>query len=68
MLMQNIAANTLLKRKTGVNTASIFASVNILKSDEYTDDMFAQILTGVLAFFTLIMYVVPVYRTTYRIV
>lgn len=34
----------------------------------YTEDDFSRILSGVLSFFFLIMYVPPMYRTAYRIV
>ena len=34
----------------------------------YTEDDFGRIIEGVLVFFLIIMYVPPVYRTTYRIV
>lgn len=38
------------------------------KLPAYTEDDFARLLTGVLTFFFLIMYVPPMYRTAYRIV
>jgi len=34
----------------------------------FVDDEFAALLTGVLSFFMIVMYVPPMYRTTYRIV
>ena len=38
-----------------------------MRLPDYEQDDFAELLTGVLAFFILIMYVPPIYRTAYRI-
>ena len=65
--MQNWVANTILKKRTGVETASIVSMVTPIRLPEYEQDDFAELLTGVLAFFILIMYVPPIYRTAYRI-
>ena len=66
--MQNWVANTILKRKTGVADAAIVAMAVPSRLPPYTDDEFGQFLTGTLSFFMIIMFVPPVYRTTYRIV
>ena len=66
--MQNWVANTILKRKTGNAEASIVSMVIPSRLPPFTDDEFAQLLTGVLSFFMIIMYVPPLYRTAYRIV
>ena len=66
--MQNWVANTILKRKTGVSDASIVAMAVPSRLPPYTEDEFGQFLTGTLSFFMVIMFVPPVYRTTYRIV
>ena len=68
MHMQNWVANTILKRKTGNAEASIVSMVIPSRLPPFTDDEFAQLLTGVLSFFMIIMYVPPLYRTAYRIV
>ena len=66
--LQNWVANTILKRKTGVNTASIVTMAVPSKLPPYIEDDFTRLLTGVFSFFMLIMYVPPIYRTAYRIV
>ena len=66
--MQNWVANTILKRSTGVSTASIVAMTVPTRLPPYIEDEFGQPIEGVLTFFLIIMYVPPVYRTTYRIV
>ena len=66
--MQNWVANTILKRKTGVNTASIVAMNIPMKIPPYTTDEFGEVLSSMFALIIIIMYVFPVYRTTYRIV
>ena len=66
--MQNWVANTILKKKTGVETASIVAMAVPTKLPPYVDDEFSMLLTGVLSFFLLVMYVPPMYRTSFRIV
>ena len=66
--MQNWVANTILKRKTGVATASIVAMAVPSRLPPYSTDDFAQLLNSVLSYFFLIMFVPPMYRTSYRIV
>ena len=66
--MQNWVANTILKRKTGVDTASIVTMTVPTKLPPFVEDDFGQLLKAVLAFFLVIMYVPPIYRTAYRIV
>lgn len=66
--MQNWVANTILKRSTGVDSASIVTMAVPARLPAYTEDDFSRLLTGVLSFFFLIMYVPPIYRTSYRIV
>lgn len=66
--MQNWVANTILKRRTGVDDATIVAMAVPSRLPPYVDDEFGQFLTGTLSFFMVIMFVPPVYRTAYRIV
>lgn len=66
--MQNWVANTILKRKTGIPTASIVAMTVPARLPPYTEDEFGRVIEGVLTFIMIIMFVPPVYRTTYRIV
>jgi len=61
-------ANTILKRQTGVDTASIVTMIVPTKMPPYVEDDFGQVLNGVFKFFLLIMFIPAVYRTTYRIV
>ena len=66
--LQNWVANTILKRKTGIDTASIVAMAIPSKLPPYTVDDFGQLINGILAFSLFIMYIPPLFRTTYRIV
>lgn len=66
--MQNWVANTILKRKTGIDTASIVTMAVPTKLPPFVEDDFGRLLSAVLAFFLVIMYVPPIYRTAYRIV
>ena len=67
-LLQNWVANTILKRNTGKDEASIVTMVVPSKLPPYVIDDFGQLITGVLAFCLFIMYIPPIFRTTYRIV
>ena len=66
--LQNWVANLILKRTTGKNDASIMAMMVPMRMPPWKRDDFAALLQGLLAFFVLVMYVPPVYRTVYRIV
>ena len=66
--MQNWVANTILKRKTGIPTASIVAMTVPARLPPYTEDEFGRFIEGVLTFFLIIMLIPILYRTTYRIV
>ena len=66
--MQNWVANTILKRKTGVDTASIVAMTVPFRIPPIISDDFHHLIEGITAWFVLIMFVPPVYRTVYRIV
>ena len=66
--LQNWVANTILKRSTGNPDASIVAMLVPMRMPPWQKDNFAALLTGLLAFFVLVMYIPPVYRTVYRIV
>lgn len=66
--LQNWVANIILKRSTGKDDASIMAMMVPMRMPPWKRDDFAALLSGLLAFFVLVMYVPPVYRTVYRIV
>ena len=66
--LQNWVANTILKRTTENPDASIMAMMVPMRMPPWQRDDFAALLTGLLAFFILVMYIPPVYRTVYRIV
>ena len=51
-----------------MSTASIVTVAVPARLPTYTEDDFDKILIRVLSFFIIIMFVPPVYRTTYRIV
>ncbi len=67
-MLQNWVANTILKRKTGIDTASIVTMTVPSRLPPYVVDDFGQLITGVLSFCMFIMYIPPIFRTTYRIV
>lgn len=67
-LLQNWVANTILKRNTGKDEASIVTMVVPSRLPPYVIDDFGRLITGVLAFCLFIMYIPPIFRTTYRIV
>ena len=66
--MQNWVANIILKRTTREPNASIMAMIVPMRMPPWQRDDFATVLTGLLPFFVMIMYIPPVYRTVYRIV
>ena len=67
-LLQNWVANTILKRSTGLQDASIVAMVVPSRLPPYVVDDFGQVITGMLSFCLYLMFIPPVFRTTYRIV
>jgi len=67
-MLQNWVANTILKRKTGLDNASIVTMTVPSRLPPYIIDDFGQLITGVLSFCMFIMYIPPIFRTTYRIV
>lgn len=67
-LMQNWVANTILKRKSGLDDASIVAMVVPSRLPPYIIDEFGQLITQALAFCLFIIFIPPIFRTTYRIV
>ena len=66
--LQNWAANAVLKRSTKKPDASIMAMLVPMRMPPWQNDVFALLLTGLYAFFLVVMYIPPVYRTVYRIV
>lgn len=66
--MQNWVANTILKRITGKRNASILAMTVPTRMPDSERDDFASISRGVLAFFVVVIYILPLYRTVYRMV
>jgi hypothetical protein len=60
--MQNWVANTILRVKTGVPNATIALTLVPGKTDGYISDSFSQIMSGMLPFFMLLIYILPVYR------
>ena len=66
--MQNWVANTILKRVTGVDEASIIAMTIPQESPVAEFDLYALLIAEVLPIFLLAVFVVPLFRTEYRIV
>jgi hypothetical protein len=66
--MQNWVANAILKRKTGVDDASIATVMTPFPIEPVMTDAFATILSKALDFFMLLMYIPVMYRTVYRVV
>jgi ATP-binding cassette, subfamily A (ABC1), member 3 len=66
--MQNWVANAILKRKTGVEDASIVTVMTPFPIQPIISDNFARVLNGSLNFFMLLMYIPAIYRTVYRVV
>ena len=65
--MNNLAANTILKRKT-INSAQIVAMITPTKITTVSVDPFKVLLEMSLTLFFLLMYIPLIYRTVYRIV
>ena len=67
-MLQNWVANTILKRRSGKEDASIVTMVVPSRLPPYIIDDFGQLIAGLFAFCMMIIYITPVFRTTYRIV
>jgi hypothetical protein len=66
--MQNLVANTVLRRVTDVATAQIITVIMPEKSNVKEVDSFAIFLESALTLFILLMYVPVLFRSVYRIV
>ena len=66
--MQNWVANTILKRKTGKDDASIVAMTIPQESKISEFDLYAVLIAEVLPLFLLAIFVFPLFRTVYRVV
>ena len=66
--MQNWVANTILKRKTGKDDASIVAMTIPQESKINEFDLYAILIAEVLPLFLLAIFVFPLFRTVYRVV
>jgi hypothetical protein len=66
--MQNLAANTLLKRKTNIGNAQITALILPVEQKESMIDPFAIFLESGLILFTLLMYVPIIFRMVHQVV
>ena len=60
--MQNWVANSVLRAKTNNTNASIAFTLVPEKTDSYIKDDFEAIMSGMLPFFMLLVYILPVYR------
>ncbi|CDW85159.1 abc transporter family protein [Stylonychia lemnae] len=66
--MQNWIANIVLREKSGKQNATIAMSIVPFKADEYIKDDYGTVLSVVLAYYLLLMYIIPVYRLIQKIV
>jgi len=68
ILLQNWVANTILKRQTGKEDASIVTMVVPSRLPPYRIDDYGRLITAVFSFCLFIIFIPPLFRTTYRIV
>ena len=68
ILLQNWVANTILKRQTGKDDASIVTMVVPSRLPPYRIDDYGRLITAVFSFCLFIIFIPPLFRTTYRIV
>jgi len=66
--MQNLVANTILKRATGKPNAEIMLLVVPFQYRETVSDRFSELMSAIFPFFLLLAYIPLLYRTVYRIV
>jgi len=66
--LQNWIANEVLRETSGDLGATIAMQIIPANNIEYVDDDFQQVLEGMLSFFMLLMYILPIYRCLDRIV
>jgi ATP-binding cassette, subfamily A (ABC1), member 3 len=67
-IMHNWVANTVLRVKSGNSLAAIALTFVPFKTDKYVQDDFQQIMTGMLPFFMLLVYILPMYRLISNVV
>jgi hypothetical protein len=65
--MQNWVANTILKRRTGVDDAKIVAMSIPIRMPPFVKDDFKVLLSASLSILAVVMFVPAVYRSAYRI-
>ncbi len=66
--MHNWVANAVLREATGNQEASIMLALVPFRSLDLYIDEFAEVMEIIFPYFILMMYVMPLYRTTYSIV
>jgi hypothetical protein len=66
--LQNWVANTILKRKTGIDSASIVAMTVPLKQDVLEFDTYVLVIAEVLPLFIIAVFIPPMFRTVFRMV
>jgi ATP-binding cassette, subfamily A (ABC1), member 3 len=67
-LMQNWCANAVLQVETGVFNASIVSMLSPMVTNAITVDKFSAVENQVLPMFMILMYLLPIYRYTSRLV
>ena len=66
--LHNLAANIALKMETGNNDARITILAAPMPASKSEEDSFTQVLTGVLPFLLLLIFIPPVYNTVFMLV
>ena len=67
-VLHNLAANVVLKQETGDENALITMLTAPMPATNDTSDPFTQVLTGVLPFLLLLIFIPPVYNTVFMMV
>lgn len=67
-MIQNWCANHVLRERTGVEDAAIVNIVKPMRSNDIFLDEFEYVLEEILPLFMVLMYLLPIYRLTSRMV
>lgn len=67
-MLQNFIVNTILRNSTNSPSASVVMTLVPSKSDWYVSDNFGIVMEGMLPFFMLLMFILPVYRLISNVV
>jgi len=65
--IQNWIANAILRKETGKKTATIDMGIVPFASEKFVEDEFGGVITGLIPFFLLLIYILPVSKVIERI-